>query len=165
MPQMFTGIVPIFQRFFQCDSISNKMYVCFHPNSDIVITTKFCTWHHSYTVVACAKICCDLMSTNGITTKRMFPFNLNCEWKLVSGMDHIVSHIDYINGLCATLKSGTANIWECRVLCYLLITYNKYNEKYIKWPILSEGNRVILGSNPSIIWLENLLILQSETSQ
>ena len=32
-----------------------------------MIATKFCTWHYSCAVVACAKICCDLMANNGIT--------------------------------------------------------------------------------------------------
>ena len=41
-----------------------------HLNSNTVITTKFCTWHDSCAVVACAKICCDLMASNRITARR-----------------------------------------------------------------------------------------------
>ena len=37
-----------------------------------MITTKFCTWHDSCSVMACAKICCDLMASNGITARRSF---------------------------------------------------------------------------------------------
>ena len=33
---------------------------------------QFCTWHNSCIVVACAKICCDLVASNGITTRRIF---------------------------------------------------------------------------------------------
>ena len=38
----------------------------------ILIATIFCTWHDSCVVVACAKICCDLMAGNGITARRNF---------------------------------------------------------------------------------------------
>ena len=31
---------------------------------------QFCTWHDSYAVMACAKNCCDLMSSNWINTLR-----------------------------------------------------------------------------------------------
>ena len=54
-----------------------------HPNSSIRITTKFCTWHDSYSVVACAAICCDIMTRQWIIYSKMkFPLNLNCEWKI-----------------------------------------------------------------------------------
>ena len=43
-----------------------------HLNSDTVITRKFWQWHDSYTVVARAKICCDLMASNGITARGNF---------------------------------------------------------------------------------------------
>ena len=44
----------------------------FHLDSNKVITTKFCTWHDSCAVVACAQICCDLMASNGITARWSF---------------------------------------------------------------------------------------------
>ena len=40
-----------------------------HLDSNTVIATKFCTWHDSCAVVACAKICCDLMASKGITAR------------------------------------------------------------------------------------------------
>ena len=43
-----------------------------HLDSYTVITTKLCTWHDSSAVARCAKICCDLMTSNGITTRRIF---------------------------------------------------------------------------------------------
>ena len=43
-----------------------------HLDSNKVIATKFCTWHDSCAVVACAKVCCDLMASNGITARRSF---------------------------------------------------------------------------------------------
>ena len=53
---------------------SNSMEISFHSHldSNTVIATKFCTWHDSCAVVACAKICCDLMASNGITARRIF---------------------------------------------------------------------------------------------
>ena len=36
------------------------------PNSNKVITAKFCTWHNSCAVVSCAKFCSDLMANNRI---------------------------------------------------------------------------------------------------
>ena len=49
-------------RFFHRNS--NSMQIPFHSHLDSnnVIATKFCTWHDSCAVVACAKICCDLMA-------------------------------------------------------------------------------------------------------
>ena len=44
----------------------------FHLDSNTVIATKFCAWHDSCAVVACAKICCDLMASNGITARGSF---------------------------------------------------------------------------------------------
>ena len=54
--------------------ISNSMEISFHSHLDSVrtIATKFCTCHGSCAVVACAKVCCDLMTSNGITARRSF---------------------------------------------------------------------------------------------
>ena len=38
----------------------------------MVITTKFCTWHDSQAVMACAKICCNLTTKNWITVNWNF---------------------------------------------------------------------------------------------
>ena len=37
-----------------------------------LIATKFFTWHHSYIVVECAKICSNIMSMNGIPKFKVF---------------------------------------------------------------------------------------------
>ena len=37
-----------------------------------MIATKFCTWHDSCAVVACAKFCCDMITSNWITAKGNF---------------------------------------------------------------------------------------------
>ena len=50
------------------------MKILFHTHLDsyTVIATKFCTWHDSCAVVACAKICCDLMASNGVMARWSF---------------------------------------------------------------------------------------------
>ena len=50
------------------------MEISFHSHleSNTVIATKFCTWHYSCAVVACAKNCFDLMASNAITARRIF---------------------------------------------------------------------------------------------
>ena len=65
---------------------SNSMEILFHSHLDSnkVIAIKFCTWDDSCAVVACAKICCNLRASNGITTFAKFQSNLNCEQKIVS---------------------------------------------------------------------------------
>ena len=44
--------------------------VCLHPNSNEVIATKFCTCHDSIAVLACAKICSNLMTRYWIIAKQ-----------------------------------------------------------------------------------------------
>ena len=45
---------------------------CSHPNNDIVIATIFGTWHDSWAVVACAKFCRDMITSNWIKAKWNF---------------------------------------------------------------------------------------------
>ena len=63
---------PFHLRFFR--RISNSMEISFHSHLESyrMIATKCCTWHDSCAVVACAKICCDLMASNGIMARRSF---------------------------------------------------------------------------------------------
>ena len=49
-----------------------EILVCSHPICNEGITIKFCTWHHSYGVVACAKFCSDITPCYGVTLKRHF---------------------------------------------------------------------------------------------
>ena len=53
----------------------------FHPSSNHAITTKFCTCHDSYAVIACAKFCSDVRARNRIT-KLDFPLNLHHDDKV-----------------------------------------------------------------------------------
>ena len=45
---------------------------CSHPNTNKVIATKFGTWHDSWAVVACAKFCCDMITSYWIRAKWNF---------------------------------------------------------------------------------------------
>ena len=47
-----------------------------HLNCNIVITTKFCTWHDSCAVMVCAKNCSNLIASNGIAADRRTKFRL-----------------------------------------------------------------------------------------
>ena len=49
-----------------------EISICSHPNNNIVIATIFGTWHDSWAVVACAKFCCDMITSNWITAKWNF---------------------------------------------------------------------------------------------
>ena len=64
---------PRFTIFFSTQ-FKLSMEITFHSHfhSNIVIATKFCTWHDSWAVVSCAKIGCDPMTSNGITARRSF---------------------------------------------------------------------------------------------
>ena len=51
----------------------------FHPNSNTLITTRFCTWDDSYAIVAYEKFCGDVMARNadigpddGLSPNRQF---------------------------------------------------------------------------------------------
>ena len=54
---------PVSLMFFHRNSNSMEVSFYSHLDSNTVIATKFCTWHDSYAVVACAKICRDLMAS------------------------------------------------------------------------------------------------------
>ena len=63
---------PYHKRLFHRNSNSTEISFHSHLDSNSVIATKFCTWHDSCAVVAFAKMCCDLMASNGITARRRF---------------------------------------------------------------------------------------------
>ena len=82
--------VAISLTIFHHFSNAMKISFCFHPYSIKVIATMFCTCPDSlavmaYSVMACAKYCCDLMTRNWITEKKelSIKFELwvkNCQW-------------------------------------------------------------------------------------
>ena len=61
---LLTAIDPFHLWFFNHNS------VCLHPNSNEVIATKFCTCHDSIAVLACAKICSNMMTRYWIIAKQ-----------------------------------------------------------------------------------------------
>ena len=53
-------------------SNSTENSSCTYAKCNAVIARKFCTWHDSCTVVACAKFCSDMNPCNGVTLKPSF---------------------------------------------------------------------------------------------
>ena len=58
--------------FFQRNWNSMQISFCCHLDFHKVIATKFCTWHNSCTILACAKMCFHLMASNRITARWIF---------------------------------------------------------------------------------------------
>ena len=63
---------PFHERLFHRNSNSMEISLHSHLNSNPVIATNFCTWRDICAAVACAKNCCDLIASNGITARRNF---------------------------------------------------------------------------------------------
>ena len=59
-------------NFFHHNSNLMEISFYFHPNTNEVIPLKFCTWHNSCAVVACAKFCYDINISNWVTAKLNF---------------------------------------------------------------------------------------------
>ena len=89
-----------------------------HLNSNTVIPTKLCTWHDSCAVVACAKICCDLMASNGITAR----------WSC---------HRIWIAGKKSLVKRAPGPILK---MIYGLITHFITIYLYITWKIVIQSS-------------------------
>ena len=56
---------------------------CSDSSSVELITTKFCTWHDSYAVVACAKICFWSNDQKMNYYEKKFSSRSNGEWKII----------------------------------------------------------------------------------
>ena len=139
-----------------------------HLDSNTVIATKFCTWHDSCAVMACAKICCDLMSGNGITARPSFyriwiagkksgprfswiiatwPAYFN---KLIETLIQGTSYGNFLfQGIRVTLHDhhGTSNHWQYYFLLSSLFRQRKYQGSALL--ALCEGNRLMTGGFPS----------------
>ena len=70
--------------FFEHNSYLMEMSFCSHPSYNEVIAMKFCTWHDSYAVMACAIFCCDIISNKGVDLNQLsinFDYDeKNCSW-------------------------------------------------------------------------------------
>ena len=60
------------KQFLHHNSNVMEISFCSHPNTNKVIATIFGTWHDSWAVVACAKFCRDMISSNWIKAKWNF---------------------------------------------------------------------------------------------
>ena len=115
MPFIFVAIIKLSSKYnlmfcwlgyhLTCDiSISLEIwrnFFCSHSNSIIkVVTTKFCTWHGSIAVVACAKVYRDMMDRNEITAKwnSLWIWILN---RITSDMDPRWGHIVVLMVICS----------------------------------------------------------------
>ena len=58
------------EQFFNYNS--NVISFCTHSNSNRLIASNFSTWHNSCAVVSCAKICSNIIVSNGVTAKWIF---------------------------------------------------------------------------------------------
>ena len=84
-----------------------------HLDSNAVIATKFCTWHDSCAVVACTKICCDLMASNGFTARRIFHrIWIAGKTPLVKRAPEMPYHGDEINYPFLKFTGCTAEVWK-----------------------------------------------------
>ena len=79
-----------------------------HLDSNTVIATKFCTWHDSCAVVACAKICCDLMASNGVMARPSF-------------------HRIQIAGKKTLVKGAPVLILSCALSCLAIVSDQPYD--------------------------------------
>ena len=76
----------------------------------------FFTWHDSCAVVACAKICCDLIASSGITARKTtFPSNLNCGQKTVSETGPWCTNV---------LQMCSKIVWKCILIKMRHLGYN-----------------------------------------
>ena len=92
------------------------MEISFHSHLDCntVIATKFCTWHDSCAVVACAKICCDLMASNGVMARRNF-YRISIAGKKTLVKWAPGSCVTKIIGLaCSLAYRQVSNIWRTK---------------------------------------------------
>ena len=86
IPPMYSFMVincsqgPFHEFFFKFNS--NLVTISFwsHPSWREVTPIKFCTWYDSCTIVACAKLCSDIIPCNGVTPNKLSIEFYN--WKL-----------------------------------------------------------------------------------
>ena len=95
-----------------------------HLDSNTVIATKFCTWHDSCAVVACAKICCDLMASNGVVARR----NFDRIW--IAGKKPLVKRAPVLFMTGVSFSATVFRIVTYHVFLYILKTLQwRHNER------------------------------------
>ena len=108
-----------------------------HLDSNTMIATKFCTWHDSCAVVACAKICCDLMASNGVTARRTF-------------------HRIWIAGIKMLVKQAPGSRFNIKMTSY---RYRKSHcgDKTILRPSYLHNGISYTGKTTSLYWIRPLV--------
>ena len=132
-----------------------------HLDSNTVIATKFCTWHDSCAVVACAKICCDLMASNGITARRSFHrIWIAGKKSLVKrapghGLSHVLQQaITWTNADLLSIKPVVNNLqWNSNWNANLFIHEKAFEKVICKMAaILSGGNELNRQTIRGLMW-------------
>ena len=67
---VFLGTISL--TIFHHNSNVMEISFCSYPTTNKVIATKFGTWHDGWAVMACAKFCCDMITSNWIRAKWNF---------------------------------------------------------------------------------------------
>ena len=104
-----------------------------------VITTKFLTWHDSSAVVACAKICRELMPMNEVQHKYPIQLDYWVKKKIISDMDHQSRPCPILpgqQGFQTGLRKTVATIMQSL----------KQNVHHIVWPSLGAVNATTFSS-------------------
>ena len=113
-----------------------------HLYSNAVIAAKFCTWHDSCAVVACAKICCDLMASNRVMARR----NFHRIW--IAGKKPLLKRapgVRYHHCVPSSWHNGRdhseygLSLWEttlyCNVISHWLRQYPKHKHHYTDYKV------------------------------
>ena len=153
---------PISLTVFHHDSNLMDISLCYYLIFDVLITTKFCTWHDSCTAMACAKICCDLMANDWITVRWSFHLiwipNKKHKWnRPLDNLTKTVTH--YIDVIMTTLASQTTSLTIVYSTVYSDADQRKHQSSTwlaFVWEFIGTGEfpaqRASYAENVSIWW-------------
>ena len=126
-----------FQSYFKSVEYLN----CFHPNFIEVITTKLCTCHENCDVMACAKLCSNLITRNWIATKYIVSIKFELKvWRILNEMG-LFSYVNSSHGVQSSMTTNGALhpvMWsvDLRQIISSNFCYGMSNDKRftISWP-------------------------------
>ena len=119
------------KRFFHRNSNSMEISFCSNPGWDKAIALKFCTWHDSCTVVACAKFCSNIAPYNGVTLKSIF-HRIWITWKSFVKWDPFLQILQCPIPQCTSLEQKCTHlisevmhygIWDRCILGFVSLVY------------------------------------------
>ena len=156
---------PFHKRFFNRYSNSMKISFCSYSCCSEVITMKFCTWHDSCAVVACAKFYSDMIPYNGVTLKPIFPSNLSYDGKSHSWNGPLIKEWLSTSYLLAKLYHGSHRPWKvlefecCLEKCLIFQSALKMGN--FPWKVLENDFMVLKNigtrkSTPLVCWFAPL---------